>query len=193
MLKMSSNLSKYHTVKYSKSHGKFKKLSNIFLGGFNPYDTALKDKSIHLTMAVLSGRHLYPSIKKGSISNTFVKIEVFGCPIDCSYGVTKTCNQNAFNPTWDEKFNLGIIHVPALSVVRVSVYDFKPKSRKTELLCQATLPVDYLRSGYRYRKVWSVYYFVDLMSIWSISQNFSISSIYPIFSDFAKLFQLLNF
>ncbi len=98
-------------------------------------------------MSVLSGRHLYPGIKKGSNCNPFVRIEVFGCPIDCCYGVTKICAQNAFNPTWDETFNFGIVHIPSLSVVRVSVFDSRKKGN--ELMYQATLPVDYLRGGFR--------------------------------------------
>ena len=116
-------------------------------GGFNPYEHKLKAKSIHLTMSVLSGRHLYPGIKKGSHCNPFVRIEVFGCPIDVCYGVTKICAHNAFNPTWDETFNLGIVHIPSLSVVRVSVHDSRKKGN--ELMYQTTLPVDYLRSGIR--------------------------------------------
>ena len=98
-------------------------------------------------MSVLSGRHLYPGIKKGSHCNPFVRIEVFGCPIDVCYGVTKICAHNAFNPTWDETFNLGIVHIPSLSVVRVSVHDSRKKGN--ELMYQTTLPVDYLRSGIR--------------------------------------------
>ena len=120
-------------------------------GGFNPYEQTPKDKSIHLTLSILSGRHLYPGIKKGSNCNPFVRIEMFGCPIDSCHGVTKVCAQNAFNPTWDETFNLGIVHIPALSVVRVSVFDSKDSKKKSnnELLYQSTLPVDYLRSGFR--------------------------------------------
>lgn len=122
----------------------------FFLGGFDPFDTVLKAKSLHLSIAILSGRHLHPDIKKGEDCNTFVKVEVIGCPIDCRYGTTKVCEDNAFNPSWDERFNLGLIHVPSLAVLRISVYNqIKKPVPQNELLCQATLPVDCIRNGYR--------------------------------------------
>lgn len=122
----------------------------IFPEGFDPKDTALKDKSLHLSIAILSGRHLHPDIKKGADCNTFVKVEVIGCPIDCCYGTTKVCVDNAFNPSWDERFNLGLIHAPSLAVLRISCYNqIKNPVPQNELLCQATLPIDCIRKGYR--------------------------------------------
>ena len=38
------------------------------------------DKSFHLTIGILSGRHLSPEIKKGGSCDTFVKVEIIGIP-----------------------------------------------------------------------------------------------------------------
>ena len=58
-------------------------------------------------------------------------------------GTTKVCNNNAFNPLWNQKFKFGLIHAPELAVIRFSVYN------QSDHLCQATLPLNYLRQGYR--------------------------------------------
>ncbi len=85
--------------------------------------------------------------------------EIIGCTADCCYGTTKIISNNAFNPSWDEKFQMGLIHVPSLAVLRISVYNaIKNPVPQSELLCQAVLPADYLRRGYR----WSLKKFLKL-------------------------------
>jgi hypothetical protein len=44
------------------------------------------DDSFRLIVTVLSGRHLAPTL-----SNTFVKLEIIGCPVDCAVGTTEVC------------------------------------------------------------------------------------------------------
>ena len=57
---------------------------------------------------------------------------------------------NAFNPSWDESFDLGTVHRPNLAVLRISVYNhIKNPVPAAEFLCQATLPLTSLRTGYR--------------------------------------------
>ncbi len=41
--------------------------------GLDPITTGLKDESIHLTLSILSGRHLCSDPRKGADCNTFVK------------------------------------------------------------------------------------------------------------------------
>ena len=48
--------------------------------GFDVNGDAFNDKSFHLTIGILSGRHLSPEIKRGSSCDTFVKVEIIGCP-----------------------------------------------------------------------------------------------------------------
>ena len=48
--------------------------------GFDVNGDAFNDKSFHLTIGILSGRHLSPEIKRGSSCDTSVKIEIIGCP-----------------------------------------------------------------------------------------------------------------
>ena len=48
--------------------------------GFDVSGDAFNDKSFHLTIGILSGRHLSPEIKKGGSCDTFVKVEIIGCP-----------------------------------------------------------------------------------------------------------------
>jgi hypothetical protein len=60
---------------------------------------------------------------------------------------------NAFNPSWDESFDLGVIHRPQLAVLRISVYNHvKNPVPAADFLCQATLPVAEIRTGYRWSK-----------------------------------------
>ena len=58
--------------------------------GFDPCDTTINQNSIELSVSVLCGRHLDPEIRKGSDYNTFVKLEIIGCPVDCCYGKSGT-------------------------------------------------------------------------------------------------------
>ena len=94
---------------------------------------------------IIDGRDLL-AMDRGGVSDPYIK---------CIHGQGKLFQSKpvpkTVNPTWDETFNLGIVHIPALSVVRVSVFDSKDSKKKSnnELLYQSTLPVDYLRSGFR--------------------------------------------
>jgi dissimilatory sulfite reductase (desulfoviridin) alpha/beta subunit len=49
-----------------------------------------REDSVEIALSVLSGRHLHKNVKSSSTCNVFVKIEVIGCPTDCSYGATET-------------------------------------------------------------------------------------------------------
>ena len=53
------------------------------------FDHFINNDSIRLEIAILSGRHLYPDIKKGSNCNTFVKVEIIGEKVDTCYGYTR--------------------------------------------------------------------------------------------------------
>ena len=57
-----------------------------FIGMFDHF---INNDSIRLEIAILSGRHLYPDIKKGSNCNTFVKVEIIGEKVDTCYGYTR--------------------------------------------------------------------------------------------------------
>ena len=112
-----------------------------------------KTNGIHLEIAILSGRFLCPDMNNTSRQgiapcNTFVKLEIFGCTADRSFGDTEVFVYNAFNPVWLENFDFGWIHVPSLAVLRISVYIGQEKTY--DLLCQTTMPVEHLRKGYRY-------------------------------------------
>ncbi len=170
------------------------------LGGFHPDDPVSRDKSIHLTIGILSGRLLKTT--REDYSNTIVKVEIMGCPVDKCYGITsKICKGNSFNPKWEEKFNFGLIHDPSLAVIRFSVYD-QTKSTKlvvqNTLLCQATLPLDYLRQGYRSVRMRNG--FGDLESALSVllihiqvdSKEFSSMDSGPKLSDMIENFQTLT-
>ena len=140
--------------------------------GFDPCDTTINQNSIELSVSVLCGRHLDPEIRKGSDYNTFVKLEIIGCPVDCCYGksgtlikiwnyliwsfllgTTNVIRNNAFNPCWDETFNFNLIYRPSLALLRISVYHQNPKTAKNpgsqKKLGQATIPIEYLRPGIR--------------------------------------------
>ena len=65
------------------------------LGCFDPSKSVHRPESMELQISVLSGRHLAAgkSIKSDggkavSAADAFVKLEIFGCPPDCSYGST---------------------------------------------------------------------------------------------------------
>ena len=144
--------------------------NSLFLG-FDPKPIIpyMIDESIDLEIAILEGRHLFPGIKKGSDCNIQVKWEIIGSNVDTCMGTSKgmifffvsiffssllailliSVVNNAFNPKWDEKFDVGLIIAPSLAVLRISVYNLIKKSKTSDFLCQATLPLDHLRQGYR--------------------------------------------
>ena len=109
------------------------------------------EDSVRLEIAVLSGRLLSSDMKKSTYADLYIKLEILGCEVDQSYGFTATVTDNAFNPVWLEHFDFGWIRVPCMAVIRISIYD-APKVKVTlgeSLICQTTLPLEYLRKGYR--------------------------------------------
>ena len=70
---------------------KIKHLLGFILGCFDPQTSVVNDHSFHLTLTILSGRHLAPTMNKNVSLNTFVKLEIIGCPVDCAVGTTEVC------------------------------------------------------------------------------------------------------
>ena len=60
-------------------------------GCFDPHTSSTSDDGFRLSVTVLSGRHLVPISSKGVYFNTFVKLEIIGCPVDCAVGMTDVC------------------------------------------------------------------------------------------------------
>ena len=59
---------------------------------------AISDESFSLSISIISGRHLNDILRQEEIgskrknpTNTVVKVEVFGHPVDCAFGITKIC------------------------------------------------------------------------------------------------------
>ncbi|XP_059084137.1 1-phosphatidylinositol 4,5-bisphosphate phosphodiesterase gamma-1-like [Tigriopus californicus] len=117
-------------------------------GCFDPDKAVHRMESIELQIGVLAGRQLADkSPKTSAMCNTFVKLEIIGCPVDNSLGTTGIVQSNALNPSWDETFNFGIIYNPNLAVLRLSVYN--QTQLNNEVLGQCVVPVSGLRKGYR--------------------------------------------
>ena len=63
-------------------------MSNFLSGCFDPEKAVAVDDRIELKLTVISGRHLHRNVRQTSSCNPYVKIEVFGCPVDCCVGTT---------------------------------------------------------------------------------------------------------
>eukprot|EP00095_Tigriopus_kingsejongensis_P000990 maker-scaffold39_size501901-snap-gene-3.16 protein:Tk00990 transcript:maker-scaffold39_size501901-snap-gene-3.16-mRNA-1 annotation:"phosphatidylinositol-specific phospholipase y domain protein" len=66
-------------------------------GCFDPDKAVHRMQSIELQISVLAGRQLADkSLKTSAMCNTFVKLEIIGCPVDSSSGTTAIA-QNGYN------------------------------------------------------------------------------------------------
>lgn len=55
---------------------------------FDPHTSVVRPDSFSLRVSVISGRHLHRLARSCAACNSFVKVEVLGCPTDCAYGNT---------------------------------------------------------------------------------------------------------
>ncbi|XP_031749440.1 1-phosphatidylinositol 4,5-bisphosphate phosphodiesterase delta-4 isoform X2 [Xenopus tropicalis] len=105
---------------------------------------------VNLSILVISAQQL-PKVensKEGSIVDPFVRVEIFGVPIDQTKQETKYIENNGFNPMWYETLHFKI-HVPELALVRFVVEDYDKTSRN-DFVGQYTLPFKSIKSGYRH-------------------------------------------
>ncbi|KAJ6636881.1 hypothetical protein lerEdw1_013935 [Lerista edwardsae] len=86
--------------------------------------------------------------KNSSIVDPFVRIEIYGVPIDCCKKQTEYRLNNGFNPCWNETLTFQV-RVPELALVRFVVEDYDTTSAN-DFVGQFTLPLPSLREGYRH-------------------------------------------
>ncbi|KAK1341339.1 hypothetical protein QTO34_017744 [Cnephaeus nilssonii] len=107
---------------------------------FNPKKTPENSKPVTLTIKVISGIQLPPSIYSSSNkADTLVIIEIFGVPNDQVKQHTRVVKKNAFCPRWNETFTF-IIQVPELALIRF-VVESQNVIAENEFLGQYTLPL----------------------------------------------------
>ncbi|XP_027999686.2 1-phosphatidylinositol 4,5-bisphosphate phosphodiesterase zeta-1 [Eptesicus fuscus] len=115
---------------------------------FNPKKTPENSKPVTLTIKVISGIQLPPSIHSSSNkADTLVIIEIFGVPNDQVKQHTRVVKKNAFCPRWNETFTF-IIQVPELALIRF-VVESQNVIAENEFLGQYTLPLLCMGKGYR--------------------------------------------
>uniref|UniRef100_A0A4W4FWL2 Phosphoinositide phospholipase C n=1 Tax=Electrophorus electricus TaxID=8005 RepID=A0A4W4FWL2_ELEEL len=104
---------------------------------------------LNLTIQVISGQQL-PKIskKEGSIVDPFVRVEIYGVPLDQTKQETKYIENNGFNPCWSEILEF-VVHTPELALVRFVVEDYD-KASKNDFIGQYTLPFSCIQTGYRH-------------------------------------------
>lgn len=115
---------------------------------FDPYDpTTLDCPTLHLSLTIVSGRHLGRSSGKGYVS-PFVEIEVAGIEADQTKRKTSAVRDNGLNPIWNETFNF-VIQCSDLAFLRITVLD-QDVSGDNRFLGHGTYPVNCIcRRGYR--------------------------------------------
>lgn len=106
-----------------------------------------------LTITVLDGYRLPKAAgkegtAKGEIIDPYVKIKVFGHPLDYASKKTKKINNNGFNPMWATKFTFPITHWD-LAVILFTVSDYDTMSGD-DLIAQFAVNAYNLRPGVRY-------------------------------------------
>ncbi|PIK54051.1 hypothetical protein BSL78_09032, partial [Apostichopus japonicus] len=84
---------------------------------------------------------------EGEIIDPYVEVEVIGLPIDCIKAVTKTVQDNGFNPNWNQTV-FCTLHMPEIALIRFAVWDEDPIGR--DYIGQATFSVRSLLPGYRH-------------------------------------------
>ncbi|XP_071840975.1 uncharacterized protein [Apostichopus japonicus] len=105
-----------------------------------------------LTIRIISGQQLPKPPQsllgeRGEIIDPYVEVEVIGLPIDCIKAVTKTVQDNGFNPNWNQTV-FCTLHMPEIALIRFAVWDEDPIGR--DYIGQATFSVRSLLPGYRH-------------------------------------------
>ncbi|XP_036314765.1 1-phosphatidylinositol 4,5-bisphosphate phosphodiesterase zeta-1, partial [Pipistrellus kuhlii] len=115
---------------------------------FNPKDIPENSKPVTLTIKVISGIQLPPSVHSSSNkADVLVIIEIFGVPNDEVKQQTRVIKRNAFSPRWNETFTF-IIQVPELALIRF-VVESQNVIAENEFLGQYTLPLLCMGKGFR--------------------------------------------
>ncbi|XP_061446454.1 1-phosphatidylinositol 4,5-bisphosphate phosphodiesterase delta-3 isoform X1 [Rhineura floridana] len=107
-------------------------------------------RPVALTIKVITAQQL-PKLnkeKKSSIVDPFVRIEIYGVPVDCCKKQTEYLLNNGFNPRWNETLTFQV-RVPELALVRFVVEDYDTTS-SNDFVGQFTLPLPSLKEGYRH-------------------------------------------
>ncbi|KAJ8021989.1 1-phosphatidylinositol 4,5-bisphosphate phosphodiesterase eta-2 [Holothuria leucospilota] len=105
-----------------------------------------------LTIRIISGQQLPKPPQsllgeRGEIIDPYVEVEVIGLPVDCFKAVTKTVQDNGFNPNWNQTVFF-TVHMPDIALLRFVVWDEDPIGR--DYIGQATFAVRSLSPGYRH-------------------------------------------
>lgn len=111
---------------------------------FDPYEpTTLDCPTVHLSLTIISGRHLGLNSRKGYVS-PYVEIEIAGIETDQTKRKTSIIRDNGLNPVWNETFNF-VIQCSKLAFLRITVYD-----EDARFLGHGTYPLECIcRRGYR--------------------------------------------
>ncbi|XP_008111435.1 1-phosphatidylinositol 4,5-bisphosphate phosphodiesterase delta-3 isoform X1 [Anolis carolinensis] len=107
-------------------------------------------RPVALTIKVITAQQL-PKLNKeknSSIVDPFVRIEIYGVPVDCCKKQTEYQLNNGFNPRWNETLTFQV-RIPELALVRFVVEDYDTTSAN-DFVGQFTLPLLSLREGYRH-------------------------------------------
>lgn len=118
---------------------------------FDP-DNPLERDNYHplqFYIKVISAQQLPKLSKKDwCIVDPFVRVEIYGVPLDQTKQETKYIENNGFNPCWNETLQF-TIHTPELALVRFVVEDYDKASRN-DFIGQYTLPFTSIQPGYRH-------------------------------------------
>ncbi|XP_034040030.1 1-phosphatidylinositol 4,5-bisphosphate phosphodiesterase delta-1-like isoform X2 [Thalassophryne amazonica] len=107
----------------------------------------LQHKILHVM--VISGQQLPKvNMKKSSIVDPLIKVEVCGVPADAAVKQTNPVNNNGLNPKWNENFQFDV-YVPELALLHFTVEDHDSTS-DNEFIAQYTLPLNSIKMGYRH-------------------------------------------
>jgi len=104
---------------------------------------------VKVTLKVVSGWQLPKAsgTTKGDVIDPYVKVKLFGVGNDTHRSVTKTVNNNGFNPVWNETISF-TVERPDIAIVLIQVFD-EDKLSKDDFVAQSAIPVANLREGYR--------------------------------------------